>query len=273
MLHAGAGLAFAERLFDGVTAATPAGQVRAAVQRFLALCRANSRPGYAGAALESLGLYARVFRPAGVVPVVDQELAPLDAEALDYFWHGVGRALYFSPTYFLPFGRSAWEAVEPGRGEAPRERARRNAVAGLAWATTLVNMLRPEVMAGVVRRLGEALGRDDALANGVSSAIVMRQDTTPDAPFILNFCRYRSGGADVRTASAWDVLVRGPCERAVADIHPTLKAQGRLGEVFRYWPRQRPAARSPGRDAARANGWDPMARPEGDPSGGWGEVI
>src|SRR5262249_13744050 len=151
--------------------------VRASVRQFLGLCRANCRPGYVGAAQESLGLFARVFRPEGVVPVVDRELAALDADALDYYWHGVGRALYFSPTDFLPFGRSAWEAVEPVRGEAPRERARRNAVAGLAWATTLVNMLRPEVMEGVVRRLGDTLGRDDAFASGVSSSIVMRQDT------------------------------------------------------------------------------------------------
>ncbi|HEY1381558.1 MAG TPA: hypothetical protein VGF55_32470 [Gemmataceae bacterium] len=231
MLHAGAGLAFAERLLADVTAATPADQVRAAVQRFLAMCRSNCRPGYVGAALESLGLYARVFRPAGVVPVVDRELAWLDAEALDYFWHGVGRALYFSPTYFLPFGRSAWEAVEPGRGEPPRERARRNAVAGLAWATTLVNMLRPEVMAGLVRRLGDTLRRDDAFANGVSSSIVMRQDTTPGEAFITSFCRHGPGGAD---ADAWDVLVGGPCEQAVTEVHPALRAQGRLGEVFRY---------------------------------------
>jgi hypothetical protein len=233
MLHAGIGLAFAERLLEGVTPATPGSEVRRVLQRFLDLCRANSRPGYVGAALESLGLVTRVFHPRELVRVVDRELAPLDAEALAYFWHGVGRALYFAPTYFLPFGASPWRAVTSGAGEVWHELGRLNAVAGLAWAVTLVNMRRPQIVEAVVRKYAAELSRDDAFANGVSSAIVMRNDTTPGEPFVTEFCRHRSG----ETPAArrwWGRLVREPCEEARMKFYPALKAAGRLGEVFRY---------------------------------------
>ena len=63
MLHAGVGLAFAERLLEGVTPTTPGPAVRPVLRRFLALCRGNSRPGYVGAALESLGLVAGSSTP------------------------------------------------------------------------------------------------------------------------------------------------------------------------------------------------------------------
>src|SRR6185295_8656057 len=55
MLHAGMGLAFADRLLPG-SAAAPAREIRRAVAEIVALDRANSRPGYLGPALESLGL-------------------------------------------------------------------------------------------------------------------------------------------------------------------------------------------------------------------------
>src|SRR5207302_2748139 len=56
MLHAGIGLSFAQNLLADVSPRAPAEQVREVVRRFLALCRQNARPGYVGAALESLGL-------------------------------------------------------------------------------------------------------------------------------------------------------------------------------------------------------------------------
>src|SRR5206468_1594112 len=114
----------------------------------------------------------------------------------------------------------------------------------------------PEVMAGVVRRLGDTLRRDDAFANGVSSAIVMRQDTTPNESFIGSFCRSVPGAAD---AAAWDVLVGGPCERAVTSLHPALRAKGRLGEIFRY--------RTPEDLAADARGGGPTGQGRSASSG------
>jgi hypothetical protein len=234
MLHAGIGLAFAERLLKKVTTASQREEVRETLRRFLQLCRANSRAGYVGAALESLGLVARVFHSRELVAVLDRELAPLDEEALGCFWHGVGRGIYFSPTYFLPFAGEPWPAVQMCRGEAPHQTGRLNALAGLTWAMTLVNMREPAVMEAVVCQHGEELLPDGAFANGVSSAIVMRYDTTPEAPFLGAFCRHVPTDEAVR--SLWDRLVRGPCEEAINQRHGALKKAGRLGEVFGYQP-------------------------------------
>jgi hypothetical protein len=236
MLHAGIGLSFAQHLLENVTPQTPSAEVREVVRRFIALCHQNSRPGYVGAALESLGLVTRVFHPQALVPVIDGELAQLDEEAQAYFWHGVGRAIYFSPTYFLPVGRSPWQALEMAHGEAPHELGRLNAIAGLAWAVTLVNMLQPEVMEAVVRRHAEEFARDGAFSNGISSSVIMRYDTTPGQEFIAAFCGHQSPPSDRALVASWNNLVRGPCAEGLGRVYPVLKESQRLGEVFRYQP-------------------------------------
>jgi hypothetical protein len=63
MLHAGAGLAFAERLLDGLGARPAETALAAAVDGVVDLCQANSRRGFVGAAYESCGLVARTFHP------------------------------------------------------------------------------------------------------------------------------------------------------------------------------------------------------------------
>jgi hypothetical protein len=233
MLHAGIGLSFAQHLLETLTPETPGPEVRAVVERFLRLCRQNSRPGYVGAAMESLGLVARVFHPRELVPVIDQQLAEVDEEAQAYFWHGVGRAIYFSPTYFLPVGRSPWRAVEMTFGEAPHELGQLNALAGLAWAVTLVNMPQPQIMEAVIKAHGQEFSQSGAFANGISSSIIMRYDTTPDAPFISAFCQHQPAGSDPSLPQLWNSLVRRPCEDALQRYYGILKQRQRLGEVFR----------------------------------------
>jgi hypothetical protein len=234
MLHAGIGLSFAQHLLEDISPQSPSPEIWGALRRFIKLCRENSQPGYVGAAFESLGLAARFFHPQELVLVLDRHLALLDAEVLAYFWHGVGRAIYFSPTYFLPFGRSPWRAVEMVHGEAPHELGRLNAVAGLAWAVTLVNMLRPQVMEAVLRRYGEELARDGAFASGVSSSIIMRYDTTPGQEFIANFCDYSLGSFGLNGAVLWHRLVREPCQVGLTYRYPQLRREGRMGELFRF---------------------------------------
>ena len=231
MLHAGMGLAFAENRIDAVGWHAPYTEVRKAVAEFVALCEANSRPGYVGAALESLGLYIRLFVPR-LTASVDQalrEVAP--RSVLDYFWHGAGRALYFFHTSFSPF--SIQQLYEQARREAPDERARRNAVAGLTWAFTLVNQRQPWIMSNLlIAPEGEQLMRDPAFVKGLQSSIIMRFDTTPGAPFVGEFCSFRPG--DPRTREMWDELVRDPCARALGVIYPNLRDQGQLDQVFRF---------------------------------------
>src|SRR6266849_5551689 len=73
MMHAGMGLAFAERLLPSLTPYSSPTRIRATLLEFLRSCVENARPGYQGAAYESLGLVARFWHPQMVL-VIDREL-------------------------------------------------------------------------------------------------------------------------------------------------------------------------------------------------------
>src|ERR1043166_7887429 len=80
MLHAGIGMSFAQHWLQRVNHLSSRADIRHALEQILALCRENSRPGYEGAALESLGLitrngqFYRETRPDQMVDIVRREL-------------------------------------------------------------------------------------------------------------------------------------------------------------------------------------------------------
>jgi len=232
MMHAGLGLAFAQQLMNTITPYSPDDDIRRVLGDFVSLVDDNSRRGYEGAAYESLGLVTRFWHSemVGVVEARLQEVAP---RAVSYFWHGAGRSLYFLPLYFVPGLLSPWLAVER---EAPHELAYHNMIAGLAWATTIVNVRQPEIMENFLRTQGERAARTPAFTNGVQSTLIMGFDITPGDVYIENFLDYRPDASDRRTAELWDALVARPGREAVYHIHPVLQRHERLGEVFHYHP-------------------------------------
>ena len=238
MLHAGIGLSFAQHSLDGITARSAAADVRRAVETTIELCRSNSQLGYAGAAIESLGLVSRWLHDLGTLRAVDEQLAAIAPDLVGYLWHGAGRAVYFSPPNFVPGLRTPWRAVEMCQREAPHDIGRRNLVAGFAWAVTLVNMGFPLIMETVLKYHGEQFAADDAFSNGIASSIMMRYDTSPDDPTIANFLQYRPAGGDSgngpKLASLWDRLVKRPTESAMLQCYPILKENRRMEEVFHY---------------------------------------
>ena len=241
MLHAGIGLAFAEYLLEGTDRRTSFEEIRRLVAEDVRLCRENSRPGYLGAAYESLGLVARLFHGERMAASVDRALREVAPEVVGYFWHGVGRAIYFLPQSFLPC--STWQTFEMARREAPDELARLNAVAGTSWAVTLVNQRQPEILANlVVGPHGDQLAPDGAFSNGLASAVIMRADTTPGAPLTQAFLDYRPSRSDARQVRLWDELVRRPAELGLRVYYPIFKAQDALGDLFHYGDLARLAA-------------------------------
>ena len=230
MLHAGMGLSFADRLLTTVTHESPANEVRDVVQRFVRLCRDNSREGYLGAAVESLGLVTRDFYP-DMVGLVDGQLQEVAPELRGYFWHGVGRALYFSRAYFLPILRTAWGSMDQ---EAEHGLGQMNATAGLAWAVTLVNMRQPKIMEGVLQSYIEHSALGDAFANGVSSSIMMREDTTPGEAFVRAFYDHEPASGSRNLLMTWNKRVSGPAKVALRNYYPVHKKHASLGEIFQY---------------------------------------
>jgi hypothetical protein len=230
MLDAGIGLSFAKYLLDRTSPRTPPAELAATVSEIVRLGRDNARPGYLGAAWESLGLVTRTFHP-DLVASVDRILRATAPEVLGYYWHGVGRAVYFAPINFLPGSDGLLFAM--AAREAPDEPARLSAMAGAAWAYVLVAQRNPEILASLVLEpYGDALARTPGFANGVASSMMMRFDTTPGAPLIESFLQYRPSSP--RLVALWDRLVRIPGETALAVYYPVIKEHNRLGDIFEY---------------------------------------
>src|SRR5262249_25642863 len=149
---------------------TPQGEISRMVAEVVRLDRENSLPGCVGAAYESLGLVTRSMHPT-MVAAVDRAVREVAPEVRGYFWHGVGRALYFWLFNFLPC--SDWQIFQMAARAAPDESARLNACAGAAWTFVLVNQRQPRILADlVVKPHGRELARDGGFTNGVASAVV-----------------------------------------------------------------------------------------------------
>lgn len=235
MLHAGIGMSFAKHVLKRLDPASPAGDVRRAVEDFAALCRNSSRSGYTGAALESLGLATRTLYP-NVLLAIDSQLPAIDPGLQGYFWHGVGRAMYFEPMNMLPSVNAPWRAIRRLDAEAPHDLARRNILSGLAWAITVVNMRHPIVMETFLAHHGQVAAQNDAFTNGVTSSLMMRYDTTRDDARIAPFIHHDP--ADPAVASLWRELITSPCNRALREDYGELCEHHRLEQLFHYRPAQ-----------------------------------
>lgn len=239
MMHAGLGLAFAEQLMRQITPYSSTGDVQRVLCEFVTLVKNNSRLGYEGAAYESLGLVTR-FWHSQMVRIVDQNLLDIEPELVSYFWHGVGRAHYFLPIYFVPGLLSPWLAIER---EAPHESALCNMTAGLAWATTIVNIRQPKILENFLKYQYDRISKPEAFTNGVMSTVIMGIDITPGDVYITSFLQYEPSSSDQRSAERWAKAVAHPANEAVHRIHPVLKKHGRLGEIFHYQDLEQLAAR------------------------------
>ena len=233
-LHAGMGLSMARRSLQALDAGSTAAEIRRQLHHFVALCRDNSKEGYAEVALEALGLIGRTLHPE-LVPAIDQHLASLYPEIQAYFWHGVGRGTYFVPLSLVPRLSSASRAVEMLRREAPHELAWTNALSGLAWPLILVNIRHPEIVESFLAQHGDLLAATDAFASGAGSSIATWFDSTGGDPHLVRFCRHRPDPEAGQQAQLWDSQVREPCMEALK-YYPALRERGLLGNIFQYVP-------------------------------------
>jgi len=232
-LHTGMGMAIASRLIETVRSGSDEFEIRRALEQFVTACRDNSKTGYTGAAYESLGLVTRTLYPQMVMKL-DQQLRKLDQDLSGYFWHGVGRGIYFAPVNFLPDGNSLEHAMRMAGEQPPHELGRRNALAGLAWAMMLVNLRHPEIIENFLKRQGDQLADREAFVNGVISSLMIWRDSTGDDTCLKAILDYQSESSDKTAAERWERMVRHPCLEALEYVYPVLKEHQRLDEVFQY---------------------------------------
>jgi len=233
MLHAGVGIAFARLVLMPLEPTSSSDLVRHAIARFVALCRRSSRRGYVGASLEAFGLVARSLH-LSLMPLLDREIQRVEPDLRSYFWHGAGRAMYLDPTHLWPSSNAPRSMMVSLPREAIDDIAIRNALAGIAWSTTAVNLQSPEVMELALKHHGVLAADTDAFANGIASAIVTQYDTTPDDAHIMSFMSHEprtTGGA-----AAWQSLVTLPCQVAIERTYGELRQSWALGQLFHYRP-------------------------------------
>jgi len=232
-LHAGMGLSFACRLLGRVPPRCSSYSVRETLEEFDELCRDNSREGYEGAAYEALGLAARNLYPH-LVPLLDHELTLMNEERVGYFWHGVGRALYFSPTNFLLIGSAPSRAMEAAWHEPPHKEGRLNALAGLVWALALVNIRHPQVLELFLKHHRSHIEGSDAFASGLTSALVVWRDSARRDASIDKL--YSHSPSDPVLQELWERRVRRSCLESLERYEWELKEGDGLGRLFRYQP-------------------------------------
>jgi hypothetical protein len=230
MMHAGLGLGFAESLIKHINPASSRWELETVLSLYIELCKRNSRAGYVGCALESLGLVTRCFNFPLVGPV-HETLAELDPLAWEYFWRGAGRAIYFSPAHLLQPLYSPWIAAHQ---EAPNARILDILKSGLSWPANIVNMRTPEVFTAFIRRYGIDEHNHRAIINGVAASTTMALDITPGHPVVQTYLNYVPETADPDIRRLWEILVRDPVQKAVSRYQPVLSRHAMMEEVFRF---------------------------------------
>jgi len=233
MLHAGIGMSFAKHVLKRLEPTSEAEIVKGAIIEFASLCRNSSRPGYTGCALESLGLATRTLYP-NVVRLIDEHIPAVEPGLQGYFWHGVGRAMYFEPMNMLPSVNAPWRAIRRLNQEAPHDLAKRNILSGLAWALTVVNMRNPIVMETFLRHHGDVASQNDAFTNGVTSSLLMRYDTTREDAWIKPFMHFEPKANEGNVADLWRTLITKPCEDAIQRQYPAMAEAHQLEQLFHY---------------------------------------
>jgi hypothetical protein len=234
-LHTGMGISLADHLLATLKPQSPASEIDTTLRQFIALCEDNSRAGYTGAVLEALGLVTRLRYPQ-IIRIIDGGLSAIAPDVLGYFWHGVGRGLYFLPINALPCNSSTWRAVGMAHEEPPHTLGRLNALGGLAWAVTLVNIRHPAILEVFLRECDEAMVGNDAFSTGVSTALMIWYDIEGSEPYLRAFLQYQPDLSHPRLVQRWNSQVKGPSQQALRQYYGVLKARQGLGEAFQHQP-------------------------------------
>ncbi len=231
-LHAGMSLALAESLLDIADRARRMDWQL--LSKFIELCLRNCSPGNEGIGFEALGLAARSLHPH-LIPVIDATLARRRPELLGYFWHGVGRAIYFSPIQSLAFWPAPWRGLDMCVQEPPHSLGRCNAVAGFVWALTLVNIRQPEILAAFLNWRGKELPEREAFMNGLCSALLVWRDVQPGEQHLPEFLAYQPDSSARSLCRLWKTYVQEPSARILQEGASPFQRKD-MGRLFCYRP-------------------------------------
>jgi len=230
LLHAGLGLALAERVFGSMDERES--NCSKLVEQFSQLCQQNAQAGYEGVAFEALGFIALALYPS-LIEKIDQCLSA-NEETLAYFWHGVGRGIYFAPENASPFRSAPWRAVERYFGQTHHELARQNAMAGLAWALIATNLSQPEIVASFLKHHTMEVRMNSGFISGVASAAMFWREVCRGEARLEDLLQYDPSRIGLAN-DVWNQYVLGPWEDAIRN-RSLLQQVARPEELFIFTP-------------------------------------
>jgi hypothetical protein len=230
-LHAGMGTAFGEKLLGSLGSNPTASEVGRAVGEFIDVCRANCRPGWEDACMEPLGLVARCLYPH-LLSAVSAAMEAVSPALRGLFWHGVGRSLYFVPTNFLPIPGAHERMLRSAAAEGGRVEDRRQALAGLIWAVTLVNLPEPSVIRSLLPICSE-MKMQAEFSNGLISALLVWRHMAPgDLRHLIHYTRPLP--ARDPNAVLWNAWIEAPAREALENVFPGLDRGNRIPALYSY---------------------------------------
>jgi hypothetical protein len=217
-LHVGMGLQFAERALRQ----TKGNRLDRVVSYYLRQWSIHALARWHCAGAEPFGFAAAILCPDLVQTL--SHAADFDVERAGYYWHGVGRALYFAPTMAMPLcgahARAMWQARTVGHSE----HAVANVMAGWAWGMTLTNVRHPDLIEAALVHACEAAPSLEALRHGIAGALAMADAGAPSHPFRRALWHHQP--RERHGASVWNRLVRSACQTPTTAMN--------LPSAFRY---------------------------------------
>ena len=234
-IHVGISLSVGKRLLAAVREPDSRNSLSNAVRKFVAICEERSPAGCGGIAVEALGLVVRTLHPQWLTDV-DRELEEIDSNLIGYFWHGVGRGLYFlfPPVLYSQGTHSI--AVEKAWQDPPHETGRFNALAGLAWPLTLVNIRHPKILAEFLKRYSAQIPGNGAFSSGIATSILLWLAWAGNDKYLAAFMDYQPECIAFSDVATWSKFVREPCLEVMEYHHRALNKTRRYGELFCYQP-------------------------------------
>jgi hypothetical protein len=234
-IHVGVSLSVSKRLLNMAREPGTSFSLSDAIRIFLENCESQCPEGCTGVAVEALGLVVRTLCPQWIIEV-DRELEQIDSTLVAYFWHGVGRGLYFIFPPALYSHGSHSIALEKAWQDPPHEIGRVNSIAGLAWPLTLVNIRHPEILAAFLKKYAAEIPGNGAFSSGVATSILLWLAWAGHDQHLATFIRHQPEHAALSDASAWIKVVRTPCLEVMKCHHERLERMKQYGELFRYQP-------------------------------------
>ena len=157
----------------------------------------------------------------------------MEAVSPDYrrlFWHGVGRSLYFVPTNFLPIPGAKERMVRGAAAEGSRADDRRQALAGLTWAVTMVNLPRPGAIRSLIP-ISSQLGIKSEFTNGLISALLAWRHMAPGDVRYLRLYTQPLPAHDPKRA-LWETWIGTPARQALESLYPGLESSNRIPALY-----------------------------------------